>query len=208
MLREEQLNYCRVCKHRKPDLSRGMLCGLTGRPPEFKVNCESFSPDPKAREKYEQKLKEKQKREMMAGREIRFFNYLLDRIFLFIIGLMIGASLGILFGLFYPRGITYVTNMNMLEKYILGTVIGVIYFSILEGSTGRSLAKFITRTRVVDENGKKPPFGRIVLRSLVRYIPFEAFSFLGESPTGWHDKFSGTLVIKTAKKKPAGTKGK
>ena len=64
----------------------------------------------------------------------------------------------------------------------------------------RSPGKFLTGTKVVNESGGKPTFGQILGRSLCRFIPFEAFSFLfGDSSrvVGWHDKFSGTLVVKS-----------
>ena len=36
---------------------------------------------------------------------------------------------------------------------------------------------------------------QVFLRTLIRLIPFEAFSFLGGSK-GWHDEWSGTKVIR------------
>jgi uncharacterized RDD family membrane protein YckC len=70
------------------------------------------------------------------------------------------------------------------------------YYAIFEGLTGRTPAKYITRTRVVDMMGGKPSFGQIVGRSAARFIPLEPFSFLGSSQRGWHDSLSRTRVVR------------
>jgi uncharacterized RDD family membrane protein YckC len=66
----------------------------------------------------------------------------------------------------------------------------------MEGLTGRTLGKLVTGTMVVDENGNKPEFSRIIGRTFCRLIPFDALSFLGEEHSGWHDTISKTKVIK------------
>jgi uncharacterized RDD family membrane protein YckC/type II secretory pathway pseudopilin PulG len=70
------------------------------------------------------------------------------------------------------------------------------YYLIFESIWQRTPGKWITKTKVVDREGNKPSFLRIVGRSLARFIPFEAFSFLVSSyPMGWHDSLSKTLVV-------------
>lgn len=50
------------------------------------------------------------------------------------------------------------------------------------------------------EDGTKPDFKAVALRTLCRFIPFEAFTYLGSSnPMGWHDKLSSTRVVSLAK---------
>ena len=71
-----------------------------------------------------------------------------------------------------------------------------VYYVLFEGLTGRTPAKLITGTRVVDANGDKPSFGRILLRSLARFIPFEPFSFFRDGGEGWHDTMTKTHVIR------------
>ena len=71
-----------------------------------------------------------------------------------------------------------------------------LYYVIFEGIWQKTIAKFITKTKVVMRDGSKPPFLNILGRSLARYIPFEAFSYLfGAYPMGWHDSLSKTLVV-------------
>ena len=52
---------------------------------------------------------------------------------------------------------------------------------------------------VVLEDGTKPTTSDIVIRSLCRFIPFEAFSFLGDEGRGWHDSLSDTYVVDVEK---------
>lgn len=82
----------------------------------------------------------------------------------------------------------------------LGNIIGFgvmgAYYLIMEGLFGRTLGKMITGTRVVNwKTGQKPSFGALVGRTFARFVPFEPFSFLGSNPGGWHDQWSGTMVV-------------
>lgn len=49
--------------------------------------------------------------------------------------------------------------------------------------------------RVVNSRGNELSISQICLRLVCRFIPFDAFSFLWEG--NWHDKLSGTKVVKT-----------
>ena len=69
----------------------------------------------------------------------------------------------------------------------------LIYFTLVESIWGKTPAKFLTRTRVVDAAGGDADWMAIVGRSLCRLIPLEPFSFLFGA--NWHDKFSNTCVI-------------
>jgi uncharacterized RDD family membrane protein YckC len=87
------------------------------------------------------------------------------------------------------------TNMSDLEGEVVFVMIMIVYYMVTEGIFGRSLAKVITGTIVVDENGVKPGFAAVLKRSLSRLIPFEVFSFLGSAGRGWHDSLSDTYVV-------------
>lgn len=87
---------------------------------------------------------------------------------------------------------------SRLAVFVAGLMVSLAYFVIMEALFQRTLAKFVTGTRVVTASGARPTWRQIVGRSLARYIPFEAFSFLsGKQPVGWHDSISGTRVIAT-----------
>lgn len=59
----------------------------------------------------------------------------------------------------------------------------------------RTPAKFLTKSIVIDEYGNKPELRAIILRSFIRLVPFEPFSSLGETSSGWHDRWSKTWVV-------------
>ena len=71
-----------------------------------------------------------------------------------------------------------------------------LYYSLLEGLTGKTIAKFITKTKVVNkDDGTKVPFSTCLLRTLGRFIPFESLTFFSSKPVGLHDRISGTILI-------------
>lgn len=70
-----------------------------------------------------------------------------------------------------------------------------LYCFVMESLWGKTVGKMVTHTKVVDENGNAPSMGRIFIRTLSRFIPFEAFSFLRAEPVGWHDSISKTRVV-------------
>lgn len=69
------------------------------------------------------------------------------------------------------------------------------YFILFEYFLGKTPAKYITKTKVVTAQGRRPKFWQVVGRTFARYIPFEAFSFFGNRPVGWHDSLSKTRVV-------------
>lgn len=87
-----------------------------------------------------------------------------------------------------------------LMGFALGLAISFGYFVTMEFFFQRTIAKFMTGTIVVSEDGGRPTFGQILGRTAARFIPFEAFSFIGSNePRGWHDSLSGTRVMKVPK---------
>lgn len=118
----------------------------------------------------------------------RFLNFFLDRIFAYI-GAVIIVVIGALVGRHHPAVMTTFVVIAILF-YVLG------YYVFFESIWQRTITKWITGTKVVMNDGSKPPFSRILGRTLCRIIPFEAFSFLVDShPVGWHDRISHTLVV-------------
>jgi hypothetical protein len=72
----------------------------------------------------------------------------------------------------------------------------LIYYPFFERVLGATPAKYLTSTCVADEFGNKPGFGTIFLRTICRFIPFDAVSFLGDR--GWHDSLSNTYLLEEA----------
>ena len=57
MNRAQQVEFCKICEHRKPDIKQGLICGLTNAKADFEVSCENFSKDYKAQVYYKQQKK-------------------------------------------------------------------------------------------------------------------------------------------------------
>jgi uncharacterized RDD family membrane protein YckC len=121
-------------------------------------------------------------------RSRRFANFLLDTIFYIAIALLAGLSLDAIAALFGISDSVIVTlgNIIVLSLYPL-------YYMILEAFLGKTFAKFITKTKVINKDGSKPIFITIFWRTLARLIPFEPLSFFTKD--GWHDSLSKTTVI-------------
>jgi len=116
-----------------------------------------------------------------ASQGARFVNLLVDS---FVIWLGF-------FGLLWTVGLDFDEGTPALAYY--GLTIG--YYLFCEGVFGVTVGKLLTRTRVVALNGGRASFAQIFGRTLSRFVPFEAFSFFGKLPTGWHDRWSNTRVI-------------
>jgi uncharacterized RDD family membrane protein YckC len=76
----------------------------------------------------------------------------------------------------------------------------LLYYIVMEGTLGRTVGKYLTNSTVVDEDGYKPSFVKILIRSICRLIPLEALSFLVSDAVGWHDKLSKTRVVVEVRK--------
>ena len=128
----------------------------------------------------------------------RFANYLIDLVSYYILAIVIGVLIGVVFN--PPDDAPYlqpaVTAEHKLLEYVLGFVMILSYYTLSEYFfAGKTLGKWITKTRAVTIYDERLDFKTALGRSFCRLIPFEAFSFLGDSPTGWHDRFSGTKVV-------------
>jgi uncharacterized RDD family membrane protein YckC len=85
---------------------------------------------------------------------------------------------------------------------ILGLVfLPFVYFWVCEYFlAGRTLGKLISGSRVVSNDGTNASAGNIVVRTLARLMPFEAFSiFINDDRIMWHDRWSHTLVVNVKK---------
>ncbi|WP_319481656.1 RDD family protein [uncultured Draconibacterium sp.] len=181
-------------------LQEGLICNISGQVADFEEHCPHFKEDERAkqeivaREEYNALVKD------AASTGRRFANYFLDWIFAYILMLLLLFTMGIVLGIVTPGAVDRITN-NFAFVYGLILLCYYMYFVIFEATTGRTPGKFITGTKVVTMDGEQPNFSTILLRSICRFIPFEAFSFLTESKTGWHDRLSKTRVIIVKKEK-------
>ena len=138
----------------------------------------------------------------MPSLPVRFIEYLIDLIVLYVISFSVGVLVGLLV-------IPYVPSDSYLGKiiaYLAGAIVNFVYYLVLEGTVGRTIGKMILGLKVVDINGGKASSGSILIRSICRFIPFDPLSFLfnqwkiGPRINGhWHDKISKTYVVSVKK---------
>lgn len=121
-----------------------------------------------------------------AGLGLRFANLIIDYVGCFIVQVIVFAVMTVVSPTTNPQDMSLVVGLSTLFGY----------YAVLESTANRTLGKLITGTRVVRFDGYKPTFPQIIGRTFARFIPFEPFSFLGGSGTGWHDSLSGTRVVR------------
>lgn len=129
-------------------------------------------------------------RPVQVGRWPRFFNFIIDRV------VIIGMSfvVGVLGAMFF--GATEET-FSGLNEFTLGYALTFGYYTFMEGVTGTTLGKLVTGTKIIGEDGQRPPFLKMLQRSLCRLIPFEPLSYLASDARGWHDTITKTWVVKS-----------
>jgi uncharacterized RDD family membrane protein YckC len=125
-----------------------------------------------------------------ANAGLRFLNYLIDTIVLYLV--FFAGTIMLLS--------TRVISDSFLDSTMFsfsGIIVFFFYYLIFETvSNGRTIGKYITRTRVIKENGDKPRLKDYFIRSVSRFIPFEQFSAFSKNAHMWHDGFASTRVIK------------
>ncbi len=134
--------------------------------------------------------------DLLASKGQRFLNYIIDLIAQYAIAFAVGITAVFVAELSGMYGfVDWIQGMNTIEEYLLGAVILIIYYSIIEIIFAQSLGKAVTKTMVVMHDGSKPDSGTILRRTFCRLIPLNHFSFLGNPSRGWHDSISDTYVV-------------
>ncbi|MBC7448718.1 MAG: RDD family protein [Hymenobacteraceae bacterium] len=137
-----------------------------------------------------------------AGR--RFAGYLLD---LFLLNSLVSGvvAAGRLQGWLPapPPDLFHATPAELLPLLLVTTGVQVAYYFLWEALTYRTPGKLLCQTRVMGLEGEDPTLLAILLRTLVRLVPLEPLSFLGPLPGGWHDRWTGTCVVRRADDAPS-----
>ena len=133
-----------------------------------------------------------------ANKGKRFANYIIDQIGMMLVALVVGTGLGVISESTGNTEWIYDEDpiTSRLTDWGLGIIISLIYFIPFEYFTkGKTLGKLVTKTRAIHVNNERLDIGTTAVRTLCRLVPFEAFSYLGNSDRGWHDRWSKTRVI-------------
>lgn len=133
-----------------------------------------------------------------ASQGQRFLNFLIDNVVIRIALVYItGVAVGYVLMALVPE-FAYSLSHSKTRLYLISILIVLIdyifYYTLFEGIfKGRTIGKYITGTKAINENGVELTFKKAFYRSACRLIPLEAFSGLG---TPWHDSVTNTMVIK------------
>jgi uncharacterized RDD family membrane protein YckC len=85
-------------------------------------------------------------------------------------------------------------NENPIAVLIFNFLIP-IYYIVGEYYFQQTIGKFFTNSIVINEYGDRPDFKTVIVRTAIRCIPIEAFSYFSQN-RGWHDRWTDTYVVK------------
>lgn len=127
----------------------------------------------------------------------RFLNLVIDYMAILHFSIFVGVLLGAVFVLIGKSEWATVFKNGYVNLAISWGVIFFYYFIAECFLKGRTLGKFATRTRVRKISGGKPSMKNILIRSLIRLIPFEFITIFFEikKKESWHDRLSNTIVM-------------
>lgn len=123
----------------------------------------------------------------------RFLNLIIDSVVYYALSFVAG----IVYGLYLATsgGQLDEGGTGQLTIIVIALVPYILYYSLMEAfAGGRTLGKMATGTYAVQTNGEPVTFGKALLRTVIRFIPFEPFSILAGRP--WHDSWTDTVVAK------------
>jgi uncharacterized RDD family membrane protein YckC len=135
--------------------------------------------------------------DLVASREQRFMNFILDFLIVYVLWIALGTTaiiIGEISGIYALSN--WAESTTTYEKMVFWVIIMFLYYFLTEMYFSRTFAKYFTKTIVVTKEGVKPGFSAIIKRTLSRFIPLECVTFLGINVRGLHDLFSDTYVVK------------
>ncbi|SFH80518.1 RDD family protein [Halpernia frigidisoli] len=136
--------------------------------------------------------------ENKADKGLRFLNYIIDLVFIYVVVIIFFNLVGIVLEIFFPDSVDAIINSFEDNNKIFDRLLSLIFYGLFifltEWATnGRSVGKYITGTIAVKNNGKPLSLKDYFLRNISRAIPLDQLSFLGSG--GWHDSLTHTSVI-------------
>ncbi len=125
----------------------------------------------------------------------RLLNLIIDTILIYLFFSFVFALFN-----FIGYGDRFVDFVNS-NNYMISIGVIAFYYLLFESFWFKTPAKVFTETVVKNKEGEDPEFNDILIRTAVRFIPFEHFSFLfSKRPSGWHDRWSKTIVVEKVSK--------
>jgi len=133
------------------------------------------------------------KKTTRAEKYLRLANFLIDYLSIYCLATLVGVFVGYISSSEYLFFNSH--QFNPFLDYVIVTFTLFIYFSTEFFFNGKSLGKYLTKTRVAHNIETEISFKVFLLRTLWRMIPIEIFSFLPFHNDCWHDRFSDTTVV-------------
>lgn len=135
--------------------------------------------------------------DIVATRWQRFLNGLLDLLIIHTILATIATTVVLIADITNNYDMSsWAKSTTVLERLFVWVVVVFLYYFWTEAYYGRTFAKYFTETIVVTKQGLKPSYKAILLRTLCRFIPLEAITFMGTNIRGLHDFLSDTYVVR------------
>ncbi len=123
------------------------------------------------------------------SRQIRFVNFITDLLIFAIISSAILVTL--------KSNFSSLSTDNKYIDRIISLLLYSAYYLVCEGIFRTTPGKFLTKTKVVTNDGEAASFQLILIRSITRIIPFEPLSiFFSDNKNCWHDTISKTKLIR------------
>ena len=135
--------------------------------------------------------------DLLASRGQRFLNCILDLLIVHIIFASIGTTIIIIGDVTNNyEWSNWAESTTTLQKLLFWSLMMFLYYFLTETYFSRTFAKYFTKTIVVTKDGSRPNKRMISVRTLSRFIPLEALTFLSGDLRGLHDLFSDTYVVR------------
>jgi len=182
---------CMKCSHLERNENRELKCGITNVPVRFEYSCELFEINTDI-EKSGNDAGNRIKFDYAANYK-RISNYFIDVLAVSIVGILIEVFVVKFYGM--DSGFYTMFLKDTFGRLVFIAILNMMYYTSFESITGKTLGKYLTKTKVVDSEGNKPVWSTILLRSICRLIPLDQISFLFDFKSGWHDTLSKTIVI-------------
>ena len=133
---------------------------------------------------------------VIASKGQRLGNYIIDVIIVYVCIFSVFGITSVIAGLIgYNDYLVWLGNISDSEGTIIFIAFMITYYTFLESYKSRTIAKYITRTMVVMEDGSRPNRMTSFKRSLCRVIPFNGLSLLTKNRS-LHDSIPDTYVVK------------
>jgi len=129
----------------------------------------------------------------------RLANYIIDNIVFYVFVAIFAVVLAVVSPTMFNTWTSDSDGFGLVDR-ILTLFFYAVYMSIVEALLkGKSVGKFITKTRAVNLDGTPITTSTAFARGFSRAVPFCAFSALGGVCNPWQDRWTNTMVINDVK---------